>query len=196
MSEIDHLEKFERFFDLLFLIHLVPQGLEYVLDDGHVPEEREGPLKHNGDPFSYLVFQRVLIFQPPEIHRYDLHLLPAFPALITWEWEIHPAACLAGIESVFHICLGQADTLGSLFNILIRTDFPAPLRPIRPSISPEDMVALTSLRTVITVELLADISNGNQWFGALGHMGTGYDINAIKVFHAKVIVSKFVNPAL
>ena len=41
MSEIDHLEKFERFFYFLFLIHLVPQGLEYVLDDGSVPEERD-----------------------------------------------------------------------------------------------------------------------------------------------------------
>ena len=98
--ELDHLQQLQRPVDLLLLRHLVPQRLEDVLDDGHVPEQGKGPLEHDGDAPADLGLEGILVVQGPEVDLLYLHVPTALAAVLAFERQLRPAAGITGIESI------------------------------------------------------------------------------------------------
>ena len=102
VCHVDEFEHLDGLVDAVVALDVRRDGLHDVLDDGHVTEERKGPLEHDGDVSLDGLPERVVGLEGPEVHCEGLGLPSALGAFHSGEREVEVAALLAAVHVVDH----------------------------------------------------------------------------------------------
>ena len=102
VGHVDELEHVDGPVDAVVPLDVRGDGLHDVLDDGHVAEERECPLEHDGYVSLDGLSEGVVDLEGPEVHGEGLRLPSALAAFRSLDGEVEVAAFLAAVDVVDH----------------------------------------------------------------------------------------------